>query len=337
VTGSFLPAVWPVACICCLTTALISFTKPSTPSPQPPNTHPPPVTVNISDITPLPVNVSRYDDPLSANLFRPLIKMWGNKVSELDGTPSGSGYDEDKVDANYLAEFFPVSAGYKGERLSFPLSDRLQEGYYAMSAVVSVATAYPALTNLTGINKITQSDESGLASNVTGLYEAASRLIHNNTLVGVQKNSTLTTLSAISSSSHAKGRPVEAGDKIVLNWKFRGIGVATCTHDGMAVANAPGNKCAPPLTITARDIGADDTRHDVTVTFTDVCGRVRKAEFQYSQKGVKTLTATEILTGDGTVRIVGSGSRVSGNGAGGKSFAAAGVAAAAAAALALVL
>lgn len=29
----------------------------------------------------------------------------------------------------------------------------------------------------------------------------------------------LTTLSAISSSSHSPGQPVQAGDKIVLNWK----------------------------------------------------------------------------------------------------------------------
>jgi hypothetical protein len=177
-----------------------------------------------------------------------------------------------------------------------------------MSAVISVITEYPALTNLTGLNQITQDDESGTSSRVTGLFEAASRLIHNATLVGVQKNSTLTTLSAISSSSHAAGRPVEAGDKIVLNWKFRGIGSATCTHDGVAVANAAHGKCVSPLTINARDFGSEDTRHTVVVTFTDVCGRVREAEFEYTQRGVKTLSATEVLNDDGSIKIVGRSS-----------------------------
>ncbi|GBF90081.1 hypothetical protein Rsub_02789 [Raphidocelis subcapitata] len=266
-------------------------------------------TLNISSISPLPVNITMYDEPLPANLFRPLIKMWGGKVSELDGSPAGEAYDElsSRSEANYIAKYFPISPGYQGGPLSFPLSDKLQEGYYEVSAVVSVITGFPALTNLTGLNQITQDDASGVNSGVTGMYEAASRLIHNATLVGVQKNSTLTTLSAISSSSHAKGKPVEAGDKIVLNWRFRGIGSATCTHDGAAVSNAPRGKCVAPMTITAKDFGGEDTRHTVVVTFTDVCGRVRTADFEYTQRGVKTLTATESLNADGSIRIVGAG------------------------------
>jgi hypothetical protein len=204
--------------------------------------------------------------------------------------------------------------------------------------VISVITQYPALTNLTGLNQITQDDESGTSSNVTGLFEAASRLIHNATLVGVQKNSTLTTLSAISSSSHAAGRPVEAGDKIVLNWKFRGIGSATCTHDGMPASNAANGKCVSPLTITAKDFGSEDTRHSVVVTFTDVCGRVRKADFEYTQQGVKTLSAAEVLNDDGSIKIVGGGStRGLDNAAPSRGRAAAAAATGAAAAAALLL
>jgi len=268
--------------------------------------------------------------------------MWGNKVSELDGTPSGSNYDEIQArnEANYLAKFLPINASYEaGQHLSFPLSDKLQEGYYEVSAVISVVTGFPALTNLTGLNRITQADESGASSKVTGLFEAASRLIHNNTRVGVQKNSTLTTLSAISSSSHAKGRPVEAGDKIVLNWRFRGVGNAVCTHDGLTVANAPNGKCVSPFTITAKDFGEDATDHEVLVTFTDVCGRSRKAEFQYTQKGVRALTATEVLNDDGTVRIVGSGGRTLSSGGAGaaRSGLVAGALGAVAAALLLAL
>jgi hypothetical protein len=207
-----------------------------------------------------------------------------------------------------------------------------------VSAVISVITAFPALTNLTGLNQITQDDESGTSSKVTGLYEAASRLIHNNTLVGVQKSSTLTTLSAISSSSHAAGRPVEAGDKIVLNWRFRGIGSATCTHDGVSVANAPGGKCVSPLSITAKDFGSEDTRHSVVVTFTDVCGRVRKADFEYTQQGVKTLSPAEVLNDDGSIKIVGGGLRGAiANGAGRVGAGAAGAALAGAAGAAALL
>jgi hypothetical protein len=58
--------------------------------------------------------------------------MWGGKVSELDGTPSSSGYDElnSRSEANYITKFFPIDSSYAGEPLSFPLSDKLQEGYY---------------------------------------------------------------------------------------------------------------------------------------------------------------------------------------------------------------
>ena len=274
-------------------------------------------TLNVSDITPLPVNVSVFDQPTDANLFRPLIKLWGGKVSELDGTPSTNAYDEatSRSEANYLTKFIPVPASYAGEALSFPLSDKLQEGYYTVSAVVSVVTEHPALTNLTGLNKITQSDKSGTAPKVTGLYEAASRMVHNATRVGVQKASTPTTLSAISSTSHGKGERVEPGDKIVLTWRFRGVGAATCTHDGAAVSNAPNGKCVSPLTVVAKDFGKDDTRHAVRVTFADVCGRVREADFEYTQAGVRTLSATEVVQPDGTVRVVGAGHSIYGSGA----------------------
>jgi len=289
--------------------ASLHFALPPIYWPLPPQTNPnqPPVTLNISNISPLPVNISYFDEPLPQNLFRPLIKLWGNKVTELDGTASGHGYDENHNEANYMAKYFPINSSYSGQELSFPLSDKLQEGYYEVSAVISIVTGFPALTNLTGLNQITQNDESGTSSSVTGLSEAASRMIHNNTIVGVQKSSTPTTLSAISSSSHAAGRPVEAGDKIVLNWRFRGVGSATCMHDGLTIANAPNGKCVSPLTITAKDFGEDTTNHEVVVTFTDVCGRSRKAEFEYTQQGVKTMSAAEILTADGSIRLVGGG------------------------------
>lgn len=42
-------------------------------------------------------------------------------------------------------------------------------------------------------------------------------------------------------------------------------------------------QCVSPLTITAKDFGAKDTRHSVAVTFRDACGRVKNAGFEYTQ------------------------------------------------------
>lgn len=149
--------------------------------------------------------------------------------------------------------------------------------------MVSVMTAYPLLTSLAGLTQITQEDASG--EGVKGLWEAASRQVHAKALVGVQKGSTPTTLSAISSSSHVPGQAVLPGQKVVLNWQFRGVGSATCTHDGQVAANAEDGKCVSPLTVQARDVSSVDTKHSVVVTFSDVCGGVRTAEFEYTQVG----------------------------------------------------
>jgi len=163
-------------------------------------------------------------------------------------------------------------------------------------------TNYPELNSLIGLNQITQEDASG--AEVKGMWEAASRQIHSKTIVGVQKGSTLTTLSTLSSSSHVPGQAVLAGQKVVLNWQFRGVGSATCTHDGFVTSNAADGKCVSPLTVEARDVSATDTKHAVVVTFNDVCGGVRTAEFEYTQAGVVPLTAAETLNADGTISKV---------------------------------
>jgi hypothetical protein len=55
----------------------------------------PAVTLNISDVTPLPVELTLDSEPLGKTLFRPLVKVWGGKVAELDGTPTEPrNYDE---------------------------------------------------------------------------------------------------------------------------------------------------------------------------------------------------------------------------------------------------
>lgn len=206
-----------------------------------------------------------------------------------------------------------MPASYAGEPLSLKLSDTLQEGYYEISSVVSVMTEYPQLASLIGLNQIVQDDASG--KDVVGKFEAAARQVHTKARVGVQKGSTKTTLSAISSPSHPRGKRVRAGQQVVLEWQFRGVGAATCTHDGAAVSNADDGKCVSPLTVeAARDVAAGDSRHTVTVTFNDVCGRVRTAEFEYTQQGVKPLTPPE--NPDGSVRLLTDAAKNATGGAG---------------------
>ncbi|GBF95902.1 hypothetical protein Rsub_08493 [Raphidocelis subcapitata] len=263
------------------------------------------LTLNISDITPLPVNLTLDNAPMDASLFRPLVKVYGGKVAELDGTPTEPrNYDEvaSRNQYNWVARYFPISPSYEGGELSFVLSDTLQEGYYEVNSVVSVVTAYPNLTSLAGLTQITQDDVSG--AEVKGMWEAAARQIHTKTIVGVQKGSTPTTLSAISSASHAPGQQVLPGQQVVLTWQFRGVGSATCLHDGQPVSNAADGKCVSPLTIEARDVSADDTTHSVAVAFADVCGGEKKAEFEYTQAGVRPLTATEVVNSDGSIEMI---------------------------------
>ena len=74
---------------------------------------------------------------------------------------------------------------------------------------------------------------------------------------------------------------MQTGSTLKLQWTFNGVGTATCTHDGITVPN-----CKSPLTLQANAITSADTKHSFTVTFSDVCGRVKTANFSYTQKGV---------------------------------------------------
>ncbi|KIY98911.1 hypothetical protein MNEG_9051 [Monoraphidium neglectum] len=272
-------------------------------------------TVNISSASPLPVNITFNGAPVAegANLLRPLVKVWGSKVTELDGTDASVALDGSATpEANYITRYFPLASSYAGETLSYPLSELLQEGFYNISASVSLLTAYPLLTDLVGLNMIQQTDEPGVSAGVSGLYEAATLMVHDGALVGVQKSSTLTTLSQISSPSHSSGQAIAAGDNIVLSWQFAGAGSAVCTHDGAVVSNSLGNKCVSPLTVTARAFGSASSKHTVEVTFMDVCGRERVAEFDYTAKGLTVVTQPEVLNTDGTVKIILNTSRTTG-------------------------
>jgi len=262
----------------------------------------------VSSAAPLPVSVKLNGAPITGAppLLRPLIKVWGGKVAELDGSTSSRAYDEvaARSEATWVSKYIPLGADYAGGPLSFTMSSELQEGWYNLSSTVSLVTGYPGLVNLTGLNEIQQDDESGTSSGVTGMFEAATWQVHDHVLVGVQKASTLTTLSAISCTSHTEDEAVKAGDKITLTWEFRGAGSAVCTHDGLTASNSPNGKCVSPLQVTARTFSTTGAKHTVLVTFTDVCGRARKAEFVYSEAGLVVMTPSEVLNEDGTISVI---------------------------------
>lgn len=111
-------------------------------------------TVNVTDVSPLPVNVSLDGAPVGV-LLRPLIKVWGGKTAALDGTPSDAAYDAavERSLETWISKFLPLPASYGGEALSFAVGDALQEGYYNVSATVSLISDYPRLINLTGARR----------------------------------------------------------------------------------------------------------------------------------------------------------------------------------------
>ncbi len=87
----------------------------------------------------------------------------------------------------------------------------------------------------------------------------------------------------------------------MLKWNFRGIGEATCTHDGVPVAG-----CTSPFTLTVLDVAEADKSHTFQVTFTDVCGNDEVAKFTYTQKGITAVSQPNIpsvLTTGGTTAL----------------------------------
>jgi len=91
--------------------------SPHSPS-HPPTRRPnPAVTLNISSVSPLPVNLTLDAQPVDATLFRPLVKVWGGKVAELDGTPTEPrNYDEvaSRTQYNWVARWVVGGVGLVG-------------------------------------------------------------------------------------------------------------------------------------------------------------------------------------------------------------------------------
>lgn len=275
--------------------------------------------VNVTDITPPPLNLTSNGSAEALDgaqlLLQPLIKVWGKKVRNIDGTPSDGGYDQGAQQGatsfiKYKAVPPPAAAPVEeegdngngtatsgGASISIPIDEagkRMDEGYFRVSAVVSLLTEVPSLVDLNGLTQIKQRDQASQEGSVSGKWEAKSNMVLDDVLVGVQRSNT--TLSAITSASHGPRDTVTAGQEIVLTWQFAGVGTANCTHDGAPLSNTEdGAHCKSPLAFPAAEELGKGKEHRVVVVFADVCGGEKKAEFLYSSKGVVALTKPDPL------------------------------------------
>jgi hypothetical protein len=69
------------------------------------------------------------------------------------------------------------------------------------------------------------------------------------------------------------------GEWAEFTWKFLGLGNTTCTVDGRPVSNEPATgQCRSPLRFKV----PDGARHQLVVTFRDVCGSTRRSAMSFS-------------------------------------------------------
>jgi hypothetical protein len=157
------------------------------------------VELNISSITPLAQNLTLNGAPVpNKYLFRPLMKIWGGKVRNLDGSEAPQEYDQNQQKLNYVSKYVLLPLNTTAESvLTYGFDEDLDEGYYKVNVVMSVLTEYPKLVALNGLTAINQSDASG--ENVQGMYEALAFQVTNGSEVGVQYSPTR--LSEIKGSS----------------------------------------------------------------------------------------------------------------------------------------
>ena len=168
----------------------------------------PAVEVNVSNITPLAQNLTLNGQVVPGKyLLQPLLKIWGGKVRNLDGTEAPQEFDKSNQKLNYITKYFLIPGNFTPDSLvTYELPEDLDEGYYQINAVVSVVTDYPKLVALNGVTQIDQADLGD--ANIKGKSEALSFQVTNSSIIGIQNS--LTTLSEISGSSSDKVIQVRA-------------------------------------------------------------------------------------------------------------------------------
>lgn len=131
---------------------------------------PPAVTVNISDIYPLPQKLSQNGSNIVVNgkqamLFRPVIHLFGNKNRTLNGEVLKElEYDTMNNPINFINKYIVLPTNFTAkDTLSFMLDqDQLDEGYYKLSAKIALVSQFPDLVDLDGRTTIVQVSASQL-------------------------------------------------------------------------------------------------------------------------------------------------------------------------------
>jgi hypothetical protein len=136
-----------------------------------------------------------------------MLKIWGGKVRNLDGSEAPQEYDQNQQKLNYVAKYYLVPANYTPDTVvTYQVADDLDEGYYQINVVVSLLTEFPKLVAFNGVTKINQTDATG--EEVQDKYEALAFQVTNGSEVGVQYSPTR--LSEIRAS--AADRTIQVGE-----------------------------------------------------------------------------------------------------------------------------
>eukprot|EP00879_Flechtneria_rotunda_P028664 GHRR01030871.1.p1 GENE.GHRR01030871.1~~GHRR01030871.1.p1 ORF type:complete len:146 (+),score=50.79 GHRR01030871.1:313-750(+) len=116
----------------------------------------------ISNISPAPQALLLDGTPVVENnssssmLFQPAVQVWGSLTKSM--YPDAATPDQ----VPYVNKYYIVPAS-SGDSFNFSLTDQpLLEGYYNLSAKVSVLSKYPQLVDLQGKSLVNQSDVEGM-------------------------------------------------------------------------------------------------------------------------------------------------------------------------------
>jgi hypothetical protein len=110
------------------------------------------VQLNLTNIAPLAVPLTKNGAPVPGKwLMQPLLKVYGQKVKELDGSESNQEFDESAQNQKFISKYFLIPANTTADDvLTFTIPEALEEGYYKLSAVLSAVTEFPTLVALSG-------------------------------------------------------------------------------------------------------------------------------------------------------------------------------------------
>jgi hypothetical protein len=203
--------------------------------------------VDLSGITPKPT-FAKYPD---LQLFSSVFHVWGKLNRTFDRNPQGDNL------LDYFDQYVKWTDPAKPNFLQvFMDSPGLVNGYYNVWIEGSLATSYPDLVSLFGLDQY----DDGSAK-----YMGVSLRNNSNRPVPIQ-----TVRSKIENLA-GPDVPVALGSAATFTWDTLGYGEQFCYVDGQKVANtADLLHCESPLNLKV----ADNANHTLEVVLADVCGEV---------------------------------------------------------------